>query len=173
MDHIAELVRDRAWRPPSATTLKNDVTCFVRTYVAPPSTQRAPLEDGLESPLSELGLIKRLGAHGGFRFVRGPKASLGPGVFGYAVTDFWQRYSSAQTLSFEALAHEPGSPGRVFQLEENDVADLLVGLEDASNGVYRWSETAGLKQLVRARPLSTDDAMELLSRDYGRQGEPA
>ena len=46
-----------------------------------------------------------------FRFVRGPKPSLGGGAFCYAVTDFWNdRFPTPSTLSFEALAHEPGSP---------------------------------------------------------------
>ena len=48
-------------------------------------------EDGLESPLTELGLIKPTGRRDGFRFVRGPKPSLSSSVFGYAVTDYWER----------------------------------------------------------------------------------
>ena len=99
--------------------------------------------------------------------MRGPKPSLGPGVFCYAVTDFWNRsFSNPNTLSFEALSHEPGSPGRVFLLEENDIVDMLVALEETSNGVYRWSETAGLKQLIRSRRLGTDEALEYVERDY-------
>ena len=34
----------------------------------------------LESPLTELGLIKAIGKSNGFRFVRGPKLTLGDGV---------------------------------------------------------------------------------------------
>ena len=166
VDNIEKLAKDRNWTRASATTIKNDVACFVRTYVAQLSSRRAGYEDGLESPLTELGLIKPVGKHGGFRFVRGQKPSLGMGVFCYAVTDFWSRLSDAQTLSFEALAHEPGSPGRVFLLEENDVVDLLSRLEDASRGVYRWSETAGLKQLLRTRELPVEDAASLLDADY-------
>ena len=171
VEQLGSLARERSWRRASPTTLKNDVTCFIRTYAAAHAGQGSPHEDGLESPLSELGLIKAMGALGGFRFARGSKPSLGLGVFGFAVADFWTRYSTAQTLSFEALAHEPGSPGRVFQLDENDVTDLLSGLEDASGGVYRWSETAGLKQLVRTQSFTPQETMDLLARDYGRPGE--
>ena len=171
VENIGRLAKECNWRRASATTIKNDVACFVRTYVAQFPSGKAGYEDGLESPLTELGLIKPVGKHGGFRFVRGQKPSLGMGVFCYAVTDFWSRssFSGGQTLSFEALAHEPGSPGRVFLLEENDVVDLLSRLEDASRGIYRWSETAGLKQLIRTRELSLDDAIGLLAADYGQK----
>lgn len=170
-EHIRKLANECNWHRASPTTIKNDVACFVRTYVAQLPTGKAGYEDGLESPLTELGLIKPVGKHGGFRFVRGQKPSLGMGVFCYAVTDFWCRssFSGGQTLSFEALAHESGSPGRVFLLEENDVVYLLSRLEEASRGVYRWSETAGLKQLIRTRELPLEDAINLLAGDYGHK----
>ena len=164
---IERLVKDRGWTRASHVTIKNDVACFVRTYVAQPLSGRATHEDALESPLTELGLIKPIARRDGFRFVQGVKSSLGSGVFCYTVTDFWSRFSSANTLSFEALAHEPGSPGRVFQLDENDVADLLFNLEDVSNGLYRWSETAGLKQLIRSYELTVEDAIHFIKTDYG------
>ena len=168
VDNIEKLAKDRKLDPGFCDHHQETMSpCFVRTYVAQLSSGRAGYEDGLESPLTELGLIKPVGKHGGFRFVRGQKPSLGMGVFCYAVTDFWSRFSDAQTLSFEALAHEPGSPGRVFLLEENDVVELLSRLEDASGGVYRWSETAGLKQLLRTRELPVEDAVTLLDADYG------
>ena len=75
-------------------------------------------------------------------------------------------------MSFEALSHEPGSPGRTFLLEENDMVDLLISLEDASRGAYRWSETAGLKQLIRSRPISDDETTEWLRKDYLPYGQP-
>ena len=99
--------------------------------------------------------------------MRGPKPSLGPGVFCYTVTDFWNRsFGNANTLSFEALNHEPGCPARVFMLEENDMIDMLAMLDETTNGVYSWSETAGLKQLIRNERLGIDEALEYVKRDY-------
>ena len=87
--------------------------------------------------------------------------------FGLAVTEYWNRaFPNSNTLSFEALAHEPGCPGRAFQLEDNDIVEMLTALEQSTRGVYRWSETAGLKQLIRSRPLSGEEALELLAKDY-------
>ncbi len=163
---IARLAKDRSWPRAAVATIKNDVACFVRTYVAQPSSSPAGNDDALESPLTELGLIKATGRRDGFRFVRGPKATLGDGVFTYALIDFWSRYSTAATLSFEAIAHEPGSPGRVFLLNENDVADRLAGLDRVTNGALRWSETAGLKQVVRDSELNADMALAYIDADF-------
>ena len=124
-------------------------------------------EDGLESPLIELGLIKATGRRDGFRFVRGPKPSLGPGVFGYAVTDFWERsFGNANTLSFEALTHAPGSPGRAFLLDENDMVDLLLALEDSTD-----AHTGGLRRPVLNSSYATgfvslEESFEFLEEDY-------
>ena len=64
------------------------------------SSSSGNYEDGLESPLTELGLIKATGRRDGFRFVRGPKPSLSCGVFGYAVTDYWERSFPAVEYAF-------------------------------------------------------------------------
>ena len=165
---IDRLAREREWPRAAHTTIRNDVACFLRTYVAlPPSGKSTSYEDGLESPLTELGLIKQAGTRDRFRFVRGPKPSLGVGVFGYAVTQFWnERFPDTNTLSLEALAHEPGSPGRVFLLDENDLLDKLSLLESETEGAYRWSETAGLKQVLRDSEMNDTSAIDLLSRNY-------
>ena len=164
---MKKLTEDRKWIRVSVATIRRDVSCFIRTYVAQAPAGRSSQEDGLESPLTELGLIKPIGRRDVFRFVRGPKPSLGVGTFCYAVTHFWNRYSTnSNTLSFEALAHEPGSPGRVFLLDENDMVDRLAGLEEATNSAYRWSETAGLKQLVRSDAMSLERAIDFIAVDY-------
>jgi hypothetical protein len=79
---------------------------------------------------------------------------------------FWNRHGSTRTLSFEAVAHQPGSPGRVFLLDEADLADRLIALEEITDGVFRWSETAGLKQVLRERALEEDEKRTLLAGDY-------
>lgn len=163
---LLSLARDRGWPRAAPTTIRTDVACFIRTYVSMSPSGKASHEDVLESPLPELGLVKPVGKRDGFRFVRGNKPSLGNGVFCYAITDFWSRFSAARTLSFEAIAHEPGSPGRVFLMDENSVADRLLHLEESTNGLYRWSETAGLKQLERRQELSLEEALAFVAEDY-------
>ena len=163
---IGRLAQDRGWLRVSNTTIKNDVACFIRTYAARQPTGKTGHDDALESPLTELGLIKAIGEKDGFRIVRGPKATLADGVFVYALLDFWSRYSDANTLSFEAIAYEPDGPGRLFALEENDVVDRLTALEDITDGKLRWSEAAGLKQVVRSIDIDEETKLLYLLSDY-------
>ena len=174
-DHLVKkldrLAKDRDWPRVANTTIKNDVACFIRTYVARQPSGKVGHDDALESPLTELGLIKAIGKKDGFRFVRGPKTTLGDGVFIYALIDFWSRYTNAATLSFEAIAHAPGGPGRVFLFDENDVADRLATLDDVTDGALRWSETAGLKLVERSIDISKDAALRYAQTDYGKSAE--
>jgi hypothetical protein len=163
---LSRLAKERGWSRVSPTTIKNDVACFVRTYAAQSPAGQSGNDDAFESPLTELGLIKATGKRDGFRFVRGAKTALGEGVFLYALVDFWSGYSSTATLSFESIAHAPGSPGRVFLLDEDDVADRLANLEEITRGELRWSETAGLKQVVRKPGVGFEKSLNYIKLDY-------
>lgn len=166
---IERLAREHPRSRASTSTIRNDVACFIRTYVTQPPIAGVNHEESLECPLTELGLIQAIGKRDGFRFVRGHKPSLGVGTLVYALHDFWSgRFSAAETLSFEVLAHEPGSPGRVFLLDENALADFLIEIENVSDGAYRWTETAGLKQLIRAHEIKHNEALGLVRQDIGR-----
>ena len=164
---LAELAREREWSRTAVATIKRDVECFVRLYVAKRATDKGNHEDALESPLAELGLIRSIGKQDGFRFVRGAKPTLRGGVFLFALLDFWAQYSTAGTLAFEKIAFEPGSPGRVFLLDEDDLFTRLHELHDVSGGALRWSEAAGLKQVIREREMSEADVLAVVRSDYG------
>ena len=166
---ILRLSGERQWARASAVTIRRDVSCFLRTYVSESPTKQSGYEDGLESPLSELGLVRSTGTRDRFRFVLGAKATLGVGVFAYAVSKFWDKHhSNSNTLSYEALAFAPGSPGRAFMLDENELVAKLSELEEETAGTYRWSETAGLKQLLRVRDIDDEETVGLAAMDYGR-----
>src|SRR5262245_33763270 len=165
---ILKLAATRNWQRAAETTVRRDVDCFIRTYVAPPSGSDGAIEDNLESPLAELSLIRLIGRRDDYQFVRGAKPNLTPGAFALALNEFWNGVSATRTLSFEMVAHEPGSPGRVFLLDEAELVGRLGGLEDLTKGLFRWSETAGLKQVVRDRDLEPTEVWQLLARDYGR-----
>lgn len=164
VDGLMRLGESRGWKRMSRTTVQRDVECFVRMYETRPSGVHGAVEDNLESPLAELGLVRGIKGH--FHLARGGKATLPDGVFVTALNDFWNRLGSTRTLSFEMVAHEPGSPGRVFLLDEPELADRLLGLEEATKGIFRWSETAGLKQILRDHPLGKAEARSLLAKDY-------
>jgi hypothetical protein len=163
---LERLAAERGWSRVAKSTIKRDVECFVRTYVARPATRQTEHEDALESPLAELALLKSVGRRDGFRFSRGPKANLGQGIFVYALLDFWSRHSQSRTLAFEAISYEPGSPGRVFLLDENDLAARLMELDEFTDGKLRWSETSGLKQVIRDMEFGAERSLRYLERDY-------
>jgi hypothetical protein len=51
----------------------------------------------------------------------------------------------------------------VFKLDEHSVAARLQAMEQTSNGKWRWTETAGLRQLQR---IGDADPFELLRFDF-------
>jgi hypothetical protein len=64
--------------------------------------------------------------------------------------NFWKRTAPAEsTMAFESIAYGDGSPGRVFKLDENSVAEKLFSLSVLTNGKLMWDDTAGLRQVIR------------------------
>lgn len=131
----------------SSATLSRDIETCLRGY-APRSTGGSP-EDYAEPMLGELGLIYEE-RKGHFAFRRGPKTTLHDGMFAYALLDFWDStVPGLSSLSFEAIAFGEGSPGRVFKLDEDSIAERLQSLEDLTRGALSWTDTAGLRQVHR------------------------
>ena len=150
------------------TTIRRDVECFVRTYLTRPVSGRAVQEDNLESPLSELALLQPVGVGSAFRFRRGPKPTLPDEVFLYGLLAFWRElYPTRREFSVEAIAHEPGGPGRVFLLDEESVADRLASAADLTGGAIRWDESTGMRQ-VYAHDLDAIVPLDLLRSMYRR-----
>lgn len=159
---ILEYCRLRKWPRIAEKTVERDVECFIRSYVL--RGERSAGEDSLEPVLAELGLIRQVAGRL-YEFSRGPKPSLPDGVFAYALNAFWERSSSnASTLSVEAIAYEPGSPGRVFKLDENSVVERLTAMERITRQRIVWSDTAGVRQVHRVRSIS--DPFDLLALAY-------
>lgn len=155
----------------SETTLKRDVEVCIRCYLSRQDGREA--DDAAEPLLADLGLLSE-GPAGTFQFRRGAQTTLPDGVFAYALFDFWKRWEEATggaqgTLSFEAIAHDFGSPGRVFKLDENSVAERLMNLEALTDGKVRWMDTAGVRQISRHESaLSEKFLTQLLKKAYGR-----
>ena len=164
---ILQYARARQWSRIAEKTVTRDVECFIRSYV--PRSDKAASEDALEPVLAELGLIRPI-ADRLYEFRRGPKPSLPDGVFAYALDAFWNRHApSAATLSVEAIAYEPGSPGRVFKLDENSIVERLTAIEEVTRGCVVWSDTAGVRQVLRLKPMT--NPLALLALAYRVENE--
>lgn len=155
---LDDYARERGGRL-SAATLKRDVEVCMRCYVD--RSETSSVDDFADSMLGELGLIS-VQSRDEYALRRGPKSTLSDGAFLYALTEFWQAFAPDQsTLSFETIAYEIGSPGRVFKLDEDSVAARLIALDPLTTGAYQWSDSAGLRQLIRTKLVSLDSALEL------------
>ena len=56
----------------------------------------------------------------------------------------------------------------MFLLDESDLAERLSSLETYTQGQFRWSETAGLKQMIREHALSDNEALQFVESDYAQ-----
>jgi len=148
----------------SASTLSRDLETCLRSY-APRAAGGSP-EDFAEPLLGELGLLQEV-HKGQYTFRRGPKASLHDGLFTYALIDFWDRTAEGQSsLAFETVAYAEGSPGRVFKLDEESIAQRLIALADFTAGKLAWTDSAGLRQVHR-KNVAKADGKEMVRRAYG------
>ncbi|MGU3456037.1 DUF4007 family protein [Brevundimonas sp. M1A4_2e] len=158
-------------RPVAEITIKRDVDCILRTYHAAPAVGRRAPEDSIESPLAELGLIQKAGVGEQYRLRRGPKPTLPDEIFLYALVDFWNGlFDSRRSFSVDFLTFERGSPGQVFLMDEEAVAERLVRLDELTKGALRWDESSGMRQLY-APGLAILDKNEILKSFYARDME--
>ena len=152
---VADLLRlasDAGDQRSSAGTIRRDVNCFVRTYLAAKRSRSVAIEDTLDCPLVELGLLHEIDDSGSLGFSRGDHPTLPTHVFAFALLTFWRtRAAEASTLSFNDIAYESGSPGRVFKLTESAVSDHLRQLNDVTGGALTFDSTGGLSQVYRHR----------------------
>ena len=169
-DSLASLIREelqrRGAKLPSDNSLERDIDCFIRTYAAPRDKKASVLEDTLDCPLVELQLVEEDVAPGLFYFKRGEQKTLADEVFLYALLDFWDRTASQrETFAFAEIAYGFGSPGSVFKLDENTIAERLERVDRISKGSLSYAETAGLRQVYRHRSVDRFTALKSL---YGR-----
>lgn len=102
-------------------SIKKDVDCCLRMYSGGGAAKTA--EFITESPFVSLGLISRTNA-GSYRFMVGSKGTLAPELVAFASLDYMTR-NGAQTATLTSLANDPASPGRVFKLAEDHIAEAI------------------------------------------------
>lgn len=159
----AHLDASADWGRPSRSSVKKDVSALLRTYAPQEHKKRTSIDDVLDCPLRELGLIRRSATPGRYRFILGAKPMLPSAVATAAALEYAaQTDTGGKSIALTHLAHEPGSPGKAFKLTEEE---LLAALEPAvrqtrgvrltsSTGVHAlaWSEAP---LTIRDRVLDT------------------
>ncbi|TIO74967.1 DUF4007 family protein [Mesorhizobium sp.] len=161
---MATIVEGRTTTRATPETLKRDVEVFVRSY-APRHTDSG--EDAAEPLLVELGLLREHRSTGQLEFVRGQKPSLEDSIFALVLKRFWERnHPQSPTISVEQAQYGPGSPGRVFKLDEDSLVTRLMRVADATHGKMVWTDTAGLRQLALNGRLEDIDEFALVKGGY-------
>lgn len=143
------------WSQPMASSVQKDVDCLLRMYSRRETTGRQTIDDLIDSPFRELELIRPSPGRdrSRFRFVRGKKRTLPAAAITYACLDYLARKGQGtHTISLTRLAVDPGSPGMIMKITEQDIADAI---EESTNAVtdLRIVRPAGSRQLaVNAAP---------------------
>ena len=145
----------------SSSIIERDVDCFIRTYVPSRNAKSGVLEDSLDCPLTELGLIRDIGQRGLYAFSRGAQKELPNEVFVYALLEYWNsRGQDIQVLSFEDIAYGLGSPGLVFKLDEDSAAYRLDALERLTKGALSYDETSSLRQVYKHKKVDPESFLQ-------------
>lgn len=166
---LTNLAEQKGWSRVAGTSLRRDVDTFLRTYTPSRAARSASIEDSIECPFIELGLLRQSeGADGTFALCRGLQPSLPDEIFTYSLARQLERSGEgARTVPLHAVAFAPGSPGRVFCLTEDALLARLERVATLTDHAVVFDDTAGLRQLlVKAPP----DPTALLKRYYDRTG---
>lgn len=155
------------WSQPTESSIRKDVDCLLRMYSPRAARGRESLDDLIDSPFSALELIRLAPGNKreSYRFVRGRKRSLPAAAITYACLDFMSRDGqNIRTISMTRLAVDPGSPGRIMKLTEQDILDAI---EESSHAVTGLNilRPAGSRQLA----VSTDPALVALAVLYAER----
>lgn len=169
---IQSWLEKHGYKAVSDNSLKRDIDCFVRTYIHSRQSKSGIIEDTLDCPLVDLRLITELSDGKTYQFQRGPQVSLPDEILAFALVEFWRTsISHAKSIAFEKIAYDPGSPGRIFKLDEDSLASRLENIGRITEGGFTYDETAGLKQIYKLREV---EPLALLESYYhNRAGRSA
>lgn len=148
------------WNQPAATSIKKDVLCLLRMYSSASDGPRTTADDLVDSPFSQLGLIRHSQVQRAFRLVIGRKPTLAPEIILYAVFDYLARTdSSARTATLSRLVSEQGAPGRAFMLSDIDTEELL------SEALARYSDLVTVTSASGVSQIAFKGAPELIGSE--------
>ncbi|MHA3056596.1 DUF4007 family protein [Acinetobacter sp. ANC 5584] len=150
-------------KPPSQATLQKDLDCFILCYSKKLSKKQLN-EDAFISPLNELNLIYQVDSHK-FKADLLEQKDLSVYIFLYCLTDFWQtNFLESPSLSVDMISTYPGSPGRLFRLNNASV-DYFLNQCSLIDHRFNWTDTLGMRSLS-CQAINNIDSSELLAKIY-------
>ncbi len=153
-------------RAPSDATISRDIECMLNCYCrAGTRAPGTPGEDLLFCPLTDLGLIQALPGQHSYRLVSAAQPDLPDALVAFAVFTM-MRAVKRPTISFSDLAYAPGSPGRVFRLDEDALLSRLQRIRDVTAGRAYYSDQAGIRQVAWPNLDDQEIVDHLLARTF-------
>ncbi|PKU22916.1 DUF4007 family protein [Telmatospirillum siberiense] len=144
---------ERSGRSLSEISLRQHFDVWLRTYCAPRGSRLG--EDGLDSPLVSLGLVRPSGEREElgrrepiYTFDLSPKRTIAQAMFRYCLMSWWEaRGGKEETVPFHEMATGVGSPGRILRMPESEVRNRL-NLLARTGGEFELVESLN-QQVVR------------------------
>lgn len=147
-------------------TLNKDIDCLLQMYAHKSLQSKKINEDSFASPFTELDLLKQEDAKN-YLAELSRRPSLPVEIFTYALIDYIKRKhksGNVNTLSFDVLLNDIGSPGRVFRLSSAGLSDKLDQVETLTEGKIAWTDTQGLRQVQHS--FETDSIQSIDPSQY-------
>lgn len=147
-DSLVQFVHSTFDRSFAKKTIHNDLLILLRMYSSTPEKKQSKGME-LESPFSNLGLIDYHSDVKTYQSTFSTRDSIPPGIFGFALTQFFLE-QGVRELPLERLVYsQNGQPtiGTIFRLSENGLLQLVEKTMAYIPGIYRYSESAGLRQI--------------------------
>ena len=112
MRFIQDEIDAANWTQPNPSSLLKDVDCLIRMYSMRDARGRQTIDDLLDSPFREMGLLVSASQPGAYRLVLGQKPALSSAAVAFACADYIANaLVGAQTCSLTKLLTDFGSPG--------------------------------------------------------------
>lgn len=170
LQYCTDEIAATTWSQPMKSSVQKDVDCLLRMYSRRETQGRQTLDDLLDSPFRELGLIRPSPGtkKNTYRVIRGSKPTLPAAAITYACLDYLSRGAeNSRTITLTRLAADPGAPGRIMKLTEQDIADAI---EESAGAVghLRLARPAGSRQLAINAPAG-DVAFEVLAARHAQR----
>ena len=125
------------------SSLKKDISCILRMYAEPDTNKTSLIEDSINCPFAELGIIDFGSKTKYYNFRVGIKNNLPPEVVVAACLEFADRCGEQKTIAISKLCYETGSPGLAFKLSESAICEAIERVEGLFDAIA-LSESGGL-----------------------------
>lgn len=169
VEFVTDEVLATGWDVPSASSLMKDIDCLLHMYAPRTARARQGIDDLLDSPFRELGLITTApGSTGRYRFNLGTKPGLSSELIVYLCLDFIARNEpDARTATLTHLANDPGTPGRLLKLTETAMHGAFLAVAEQHAGIAVTSPAGAPQLAINSEP--AEIAADLLHRHYLRR----